>query len=186
MFALVVPEHANGVDSHHAAKLLLMHDIVEIDAGDAPIHVAGKDKPVLEQDERRAAERVSGLRPLYLNTLTDGGIWTENGVTSSGLLNGMGPRSNVARLSCGMWPANWPASISRDDQRFGTSADQTDLSTGRGCSRAAPATPQRQGSPPGSRSCCRQIARPLANRRELCDAAVYASGRSAAVRHRPS
>jgi hypothetical protein len=46
------------VDPLHVVKLLLVHDIVEIDAGDAPIHVAGKDKAALEREERRAAERI--------------------------------------------------------------------------------------------------------------------------------
>jgi putative hydrolases of HD superfamily len=41
----------------------LLHDIVEIDAGDAPIHVAGTDKAALEEAERQAAERIFGLLP---------------------------------------------------------------------------------------------------------------------------
>jgi putative hydrolases of HD superfamily len=63
MFALVLSEHAEGVDPLHVVKLLLVHDIVEIDAGDAPIHVAGKDKAALEREERRAAERTFSLLP---------------------------------------------------------------------------------------------------------------------------
>jgi putative hydrolase of HD superfamily len=63
MFALVLSEHARGVDILHVVKLLLVHDIVEIDAGDAPIHVAGKDKALLEEEERQAAERIFGLLP---------------------------------------------------------------------------------------------------------------------------
>ena len=52
-----------GVDALHAVKLLLLHDVVEIDAGDAPVHVVGQDKAALEQAERRAAERIFGLLP---------------------------------------------------------------------------------------------------------------------------
>lgn len=63
IFALVLAEHAEGVDPLHVARLLLLHDIVEIDAGDAPIHVAGKDKAALAQEERAAAERIFGLLP---------------------------------------------------------------------------------------------------------------------------
>jgi putative hydrolase of HD superfamily len=63
MFALVLSGHAEGVAPLHVVKLLLVHDIVEIDAGDAPIHVAGTDKAALEQEERRAAERIFGLLP---------------------------------------------------------------------------------------------------------------------------
>src|SRR5215217_78965 len=52
MFALVLSEHVEDVDALHVAKLLLLHDIVEIDAGDAPIHATGRDKAVLAQEER--------------------------------------------------------------------------------------------------------------------------------------
>ena len=124
MFALVLAEGAPGVDALHVVKLLLVHDIVEIDAGDAPIHVAGNDKSALEQAERQAAERIFGLlppgqgrellalwrefeeagtpaarfakaldrlQPLLLNTLTDGGTWTENGVTEQQVMDRYGP-----------------------------------------------------------------------------------------------
>jgi putative hydrolases of HD superfamily len=63
MFALVLSEHVEDVDALHVAKLLLLHDIVEIDAGDAPIHATGRDKAVLAQEERAAAERIFGLLP---------------------------------------------------------------------------------------------------------------------------
>ena len=124
MFALVLADSAPEVDALHAVKLLLVHDIVEIDAGDAPIHVAGQDKAELERAERRAAERIFGLlpldqgrellalwhefeeattpaarfakaldrlQPLLLNTLTDGGTWTENGVTEQQVMDRYGP-----------------------------------------------------------------------------------------------
>jgi putative hydrolase of HD superfamily len=64
MFALVLSEHVDGVDALHAVKLLLVHDIVEIDAGDAPIHETGNDKVLLERAERQAAERIFGLLPV--------------------------------------------------------------------------------------------------------------------------
>lgn len=124
MFALVLADSTPGVDALHAVKLLLIHDIVEIDAGDAPIHVAGKDKAALEQAERQAAERIFGLlpaeqgkgllalwtefeeaqtpaarfakaldrlQPLFLNTLTGGGTWTENRVTEQQVMERYGP-----------------------------------------------------------------------------------------------
>ena len=124
MFALVLSEHAEGVDALHVIKLLLVHDIVEIDAGDAPIHGVGKDKAALEREERRAAERIFGmlppdqgremlglwlefeaaetpaarfakaldrLQPLLLNTLADGGTWTENGVAEQHVMERYGP-----------------------------------------------------------------------------------------------
>ncbi len=63
MMALVLAEHANeSVNLLHTLKLLLVHDIVEIDAGDTYAYDAdghaGKD-----ERERRAAERIFGLLP---------------------------------------------------------------------------------------------------------------------------
>ena len=63
MYALVLAEHAAGaVDVQRVVKMLLIHDIVEIDAGDVPFHVpathAGQD-----ERERLAAERLFGLLP---------------------------------------------------------------------------------------------------------------------------
>jgi putative hydrolases of HD superfamily len=64
MFALVLSGHADAkVNAAHAAHLLLVHDIVEIDAGDAPIHAKGIEKHELEAAERMAAERIFGLLP---------------------------------------------------------------------------------------------------------------------------
>jgi putative hydrolase of HD superfamily len=64
MFALVLSEHADeAVDASQVVKLLLVHDIVEIDAGDAPIHVSRADKAALERAECAAAERIFALLP---------------------------------------------------------------------------------------------------------------------------
>ena len=61
--ALTLAEYANEpVDIGHVIKLLLLHDIVEIDAGDTFIYdVAGK----LDQADREtlAAQRIFGLLP---------------------------------------------------------------------------------------------------------------------------
>jgi 5'-deoxynucleotidase YfbR-like HD superfamily hydrolase len=48
MFAIVLSEHADvQVNAAHAVRLLLVHDIVEIDAGDAPIHENVLSRPEL-------------------------------------------------------------------------------------------------------------------------------------------
>lgn len=63
MFALVLGEHAeDGISVERAIRMLLIHDIVEIDAGDAPIHL---DYDAAEQaaKERAAADRIFGLLP---------------------------------------------------------------------------------------------------------------------------
>lgn len=62
-FALVLSEHAKDMDGPHGAKLLLLLHIVEIDAGDAAIHSARRDKAVLAQLEHAAAERIVGSLP---------------------------------------------------------------------------------------------------------------------------
>ena len=64
MFALVLAEHAaEQADVLHAMRLLLVHDIVEIDAGDAPIHSSTADKERLRTAEKKAAKRIFGLLP---------------------------------------------------------------------------------------------------------------------------
>ncbi|MBZ5587247.1 MAG: HD domain-containing protein [Acidobacteriia bacterium] len=63
VMAVVLAEHANEpVDVGRVVRMLLVHDIVEVDAGDTFVYdTAGADaKPELE---RRAAERLFGLLP---------------------------------------------------------------------------------------------------------------------------
>lgn len=63
MLAIVLAEHANeSVDILHVLKMLLIHDIVEIDAGDTFCYddEAGRDK---EEREQRAADRLFGMLP---------------------------------------------------------------------------------------------------------------------------
>lgn len=63
LHALILSEHAVGdIRIDRVLKMLLLHDLVEIDAGDAPIH--GNQDPA-EQDakERAAADRIFGLLP---------------------------------------------------------------------------------------------------------------------------
>jgi len=62
MFALVLSEAGPAVDVAKVIAMLLIHDIVEIDAGDAPIHGA-YDAGALAYAERAAAERIFGLLP---------------------------------------------------------------------------------------------------------------------------
>ncbi|WP_184222757.1 HD domain-containing protein [Granulicella aggregans] len=63
IFAIVLSEHADGVDPLAVATLLLVHDIVEIDAGDTPLHDPGRDIGVVNIKERDAARRIFGLLP---------------------------------------------------------------------------------------------------------------------------
>lgn len=61
MFALVLADD-EAVDTAQVIKLLLVHDIVEIDAGDAPIH-GDYNSQDIEAREKAAAERLFGLLP---------------------------------------------------------------------------------------------------------------------------
>lgn len=63
MYALLLSEYASGpVDTHRVLRMLLIHDIVEIDVGDFPIH--GGSSPELQaEQEAAAAVRLFGLLP---------------------------------------------------------------------------------------------------------------------------
>ena len=63
LYALILGEHAPaGVDINRVIKMLLLHDLVEIDAGDAPIF-GNHDINAMEADEAKAASRIFGLLP---------------------------------------------------------------------------------------------------------------------------
>lgn len=64
MFALVLADQAEaGVSIDRVIRMLLIHDIVEIDAGDMPIHAAGAGSAAQARAERQAADRLFGLLP---------------------------------------------------------------------------------------------------------------------------
>ena len=61
MAALILAEHANTpVDSLRVLKMLLVHDVVEIDAGDTYVYGVQTEKAALED---AAAKRIFGLLP---------------------------------------------------------------------------------------------------------------------------
>jgi len=63
LYALTLAEHANRpVDISRVLLMLLLHDLVEIDAGDNPIH-GNHDIAQAEAAEQAAAERIFGLLP---------------------------------------------------------------------------------------------------------------------------
>ena len=63
MFALLLREHASSkVSSERVIKMLLIHDIVEIDVGDTPIH-SGASQVMQAEREHKAARRLFGLLP---------------------------------------------------------------------------------------------------------------------------
>lgn len=67
LYALVLAEEAApGVDPLRAVKMLLIHDLVEIDVGDVPIHSQGgtaHGSTEIQSAEAEAAKRIFGLLP---------------------------------------------------------------------------------------------------------------------------
>lgn len=63
LYALVLADQAGpDVDIARVLRMLLIHDIVEIDAGDAPIH-GTVDHALMAAKEAAAADRLFGLLP---------------------------------------------------------------------------------------------------------------------------
>lgn len=63
LYALVLSEYASGpVDTQRVMRMLLLHDVVEIDVGDFPIH-GGSSAAWQAEQEDKAAQRLFGLLP---------------------------------------------------------------------------------------------------------------------------
>lgn len=67
LYALVFADQAlPGVDINRVIRMLILHDLVEIDVGDVPIHSAGGSahaSTATKAAESRAADRVFGILP---------------------------------------------------------------------------------------------------------------------------
>ncbi|ALM82353.1 HD family hydrolase [Bordetella sp. N] len=124
MYALILSQYASGVvNPNRVIQMLLLHDIVEIDVGDFPIH-GGSSSQVQAELESQAAVRLFGMlpdtqrdeflglwqefenagsddarfakaldrfQPLLINVFTDGGTWTESGVSLEQVFARYGP-----------------------------------------------------------------------------------------------
>lgn len=63
LYALVLADQAGpDVDINRVIKMLILHDLVEIDAGDNPIF-GDVDKAAMAAQEQHAADRIFGLLP---------------------------------------------------------------------------------------------------------------------------
>lgn len=63
LYALVLADQAGpGVDIDRVIRMLILHDLVEIDAGDNPIF-GNHDSEAMAADEKAAADRIFGLLP---------------------------------------------------------------------------------------------------------------------------
>lgn len=67
LYAMVLADQAAaGVDINRVIRMLILHDLVEIDVGDVPIHAAGglaHGSAETQAAESRAADRIFGLLP---------------------------------------------------------------------------------------------------------------------------
>jgi putative hydrolase of HD superfamily len=67
LYAMTLGEHGQpGISIDRVIRMLLIHDLVEIDTGDTPIHAAGGQahgSDALRAAEREAARRIFGLLP---------------------------------------------------------------------------------------------------------------------------
>ena len=70
LYALILADHAGpGVNIDRVIRMLILHDLVEIDVGDVPIHSQGGQAHASAETqaaERLAADRIFGLLPLDL------------------------------------------------------------------------------------------------------------------------
>lgn len=80
LYALVLADQAAlGVDISRVIKMLLIHDLVEIDVGDVPIHSAdgqAHGSTDVQAAEAVAADRIFGLLPADLG-MTFRALWDE-------------------------------------------------------------------------------------------------------------
>jgi putative hydrolases of HD superfamily len=75
MYAWLLADYAaSNVNVTRVVKMLLIHDIVEVDAGDTPIHGAVDSSQT--QREQRAAERLFGILPAAQREEL-GSLWRE-------------------------------------------------------------------------------------------------------------
>lgn len=64
LYALTLADQApEGCDTFKVIQMLLLHDLVEIDAGDAPVF-SDFDQAEIEAAEQKAADRIFGLLPV--------------------------------------------------------------------------------------------------------------------------
>ncbi|MFV1492177.1 HD domain-containing protein [Phaeobacter sp. JH18-32] len=79
LYAWVLAQHSHApVDMARVLQMLMLHDIVEIDAGDVPIHatLSEADQAAIAANEQAAAERIFGLLPAAQGEVFHR-IWTE-------------------------------------------------------------------------------------------------------------
>lgn len=132
LYAMTLAEHANRpVDVSRVIKMLLIHDLVEIDAGDVPIH-ADYDQAAQLAIEQAAADRIFGLLPTDQATEFRA-LWDEFEAAQSDdaifakSIDRVQPVIANLETNGGTWPA------------FNVTAEQLESRVGVKVSRGAPA-----------------------------------------------
>lgn len=124
LYAMILAEHSDpSVDISRVIKMLLIHDLVEIDAGDNPIF-GDYDIAKAEADEQRAADRIFGLLPADQNAEFRA-LWAEfetaqtaDAKFAKSLDRFQPPNQNLASGG-GTW-TEYNVSISQIESRIGT------------------------------------------------------------------
>jgi putative hydrolase of HD superfamily len=133
MMVAVLAEHSDEpIDVGHTIQLVLVHDLVEIYAGDTPLYGDGSDQrerevaaaeelfPLLPDDqamriralwdefeerrtpEARFAKAMDRLQPLLLNWMARGGTWQTPGVTADDV---RARKAVIGDASAALWKA---------------------------------------------------------------------------------
>lgn len=106
--ALVLADQAGPeVSIDRVIRMLILHDIVEIDAGDAPIH-GTHDADALAAAEKAAesadavfAKSIDRVQPLLLNLANGGGSWIDYNVSEAQIATRVGTK--VAKGAPRLW-----------------------------------------------------------------------------------
>lgn len=132
LFALTLADHAPaGVSIDRVIRMLILHDIVEIDAGDAPIH-GSFDAEALAAAEEAAADRLFGLLPEDI-AAEFRALWQEfeAAETPDALFAKSLDRFQPPLLNLHAGGGSWPD--------YGVTEDQIRTRVGRKIARGAPA-----------------------------------------------
>ena len=94
LMAVLLSEYANEkIDVLRTVTMLLIHDMVEIDAGDtyaydeqANLNALWEEFEACETPEAKFAHAMDNIQPAMLNNATNGQAWVEHGVRLSQIL----------------------------------------------------------------------------------------------------
>ena len=87
LMAVLLSEYANEkIDVLRTVTMLLIHDMVEIDAGDTYAYDEQANLNACETPEAKFAHTMDNIQPAMLNNATNGQAWVEHSVRLSQIL----------------------------------------------------------------------------------------------------